>query len=224
MSVGLAWENDPHAPADASASQWRGGVDRIAADVQAGLLPPGAWLKQIDLERRYNCNRGAVRRALDELVTRRLAQHLPNQGYRVFELAPGQIADLTELRAILEAAVADRIYDRADEAALARLVGLASRFEAAVQNGTLLEQHAANMEFHLAMIELCPNLELAQALRDTRSRLPSALITQWQTRDWIDQSVRDHAAMLQALRSRDRTVLRTVVMGHLQRSRPISRP
>ena len=224
MSVTLARESDPHTPADASAPRWQDVVDRIAADVQAGLLPPGAWLKQIDLERRYNCNRSAVRRALDELVTRRLAQHLPNQGYRVFELAPAQIADLTELRAILEAAVADRIYDRADEATLARLAGLANRFETAVQNGTLLEQHAANMDFHMAMIELCPNLELAQALRDTRSRLPSALITQWQTRGWIDQSVRDHAAMLRALRSRDRTALRTVVMGHLQRSRPISRP
>ncbi len=197
---------------------WRMVADQVASDVQAGLLPPGTWLKQIDLETRYGCSRSDVRRALDELVARRLAQHVLNRGYRVFELAPDQIAHLLEMRVILEAAVADRIYDKADEAALNRLEAMADRFEERVLNGTLLEQHAANIEFHMALLDLCPNPELAQAVRDTRSRLPTALVYQWPTRGWIDQSVRDHASMVAALRARDRDALRAVVVGHLRRA------
>jgi DNA-binding GntR family transcriptional regulator len=197
---------------------WRVVADRLARDVQAGLLPPGTWLKQIDLETRYGQGRSDVRRALDELVARRLVQHVLNRGYRVFELAPEQITQLIDLRAVLEAAVAERIFDRADEVALTRLEALSAEFNQQVRTGTPLDQHAANLAFHMALLELCPNLELAQAVRDVRSRMPSALVYQWSTRGWIDQSILDHAAMLTALRARDRMGLRSVMVRHLRQS------
>ncbi|MCW3475243.1 GntR family transcriptional regulator [Limobrevibacterium gyesilva] len=194
-------------------------AERIAQDIQAGALPPGAWLKQIDLERRYGCSRGDVRRALDELVAKRLVQHVPNRGHHVFELDPQRLAQLGQLRAILEAAAADLSYDKADAAALQRLEALAARFEAAVRDGTLLEQHAANIAFHMALLELCPNPELAAMIRETRNRVPSALLSQWPTRGWIEQSIRDHADMIAALRACDRDALRRVVVGHMREGR-----
>ena len=36
-------------------------VDRIAHDIQAGVYGPGAWLKQIDLQERYDAKRLDVR-------------------------------------------------------------------------------------------------------------------------------------------------------------------
>jgi DNA-binding GntR family transcriptional regulator len=195
---------------------------RIAQDIQDGRLTPGTWLKQIDLERRYGCSRADVRRALDELVTKRLVQHVPNRGHHVFELEPHRLADLMQLRVILEGAVAELIYDRADKAALHRLETLAAGFEAAVHHGAPLEQHGANIAFHMALLDLCPNAELAQAVRDARSRLPSALLYQWTTRGWIEQSVRDHAAMVEALRVQDRAALRTVTVAHLRASKRVA--
>ena len=197
---------------------WQVVAERLARDVQAGLLPPGTWLKQIDLETRYGHGRSDIRRALDELVARRLVQHVLNRGYRVFELAPEHIANLIDLRAVLEAAVAERIFDQANEAALLRLEALSTAFDEQVRTGTPLDQHAANLAFHMALLDLCPNPELAQAVRDVRSRMPSALVYQWSTRGWIDQSMRDHAAMLAALRARDRAGLRTVMVRHLRQS------
>ena len=43
-------------------------VDRIAHDIQSGIFGPGAWLKQIDLQERYDAKRLDVRRALDQLA------------------------------------------------------------------------------------------------------------------------------------------------------------
>ncbi len=197
---------------------------RIAADIQAGLLAPGAWLKQIDLQQRYDAPRGDVRRALDELVAKRLVQHVPNQGHHVFALDPVRIAHLTQLRVILEGAVAELIFDQAGPEALARLTALAQDFADAVQDGTPLDQHGANIAFHMAMLALCPNPELAQAVRDTRSRLPSALFLRWQTHASLEQSVQDHAAMLAALRNKDRDGLRRVVVDHLRSRRVAAAP
>ena len=52
-------------------------VDRIAHDIQAGVFGPGAWLKQIDLQERYDAKRLDVRRALDQLAAKRLIAHIP---------------------------------------------------------------------------------------------------------------------------------------------------
>ncbi len=191
-------------------------ASRIAQDIQAGLLSPGTWLKQIEMERRYGCSRGDVRRALDDLVARRLVQHVPNRGHHVFALEPRRMADLMQLRVILEGAVADLIYDRADAAALRHLDRLAAAFETAIRRGTPFDQLNANIAFHMAMLDLCPNPELAQAVKDARHRLPSALLHQWTTRGWIEQSARDHAAMVDALRTRDQAALRKVMVAHLR--------
>ena len=54
-------------------------VDRIAHDIQSGVYGAGAWLKQIDLQERYDCTRLEVRRALDQLTAKRLIAHIPNR-------------------------------------------------------------------------------------------------------------------------------------------------
>src|SRR5215471_16120101 len=74
---------------------------RIERDINIGALSPGAWLKQIDLERRYGATRLDVRQALDALVARRLVAHVPNRGYHVREFDQRSISDIYEVRAIL---------------------------------------------------------------------------------------------------------------------------
>lgn len=197
--------------------RWRTLVSRIAEDIQAGRLASGTWLKQIDLEQGYGYSRGDVRKALDELVVRRLAQHVPNRGYRVVELDAEHVTYLGELQAILEGAAADLIYDRADNAALVRLAALVARFEEQVLTGAnLLDQHATNQELHLELLTLCPNPELSLAIRSVRDRSPSALLYQWRTEGWIEQSLEDHAAIIAALHAKDRAMLRKVMTRHVR--------
>ncbi len=203
--------------AQPSRFRWRTLVSRIAADIQAGRLASGAWLKQIDLEQDYGCSRGDVRKALDELVVRRLAQHVPNRGYRVVALDAKYVTHLGELRAILEGAAADLIYDRADDAALVKLAALVACFEQQVRTGAnLLDQLATNQEFHLELLTLCPNPELSIAIKSVRDRSPSALLYQWRTEGWIEQSLRDHAAIVTALRAKDRAMLREAMVRHIR--------
>ncbi|MFC0407174.1 GntR family transcriptional regulator [Roseomonas elaeocarpi] len=213
---GIAEKPSARPPSRRRVTGWHELVDRIAADVQGGRLAPGTWLKQIDLEQRYGFSRGDVRRALDELVARRLVRHVPNRGHHVFELAGSDIANLVQVRAILEGALGEVIHDRATPAALAALEAAQQRFETDVEKGTPLEQHNSNLLFHQLLVELCPNPELRRLITETRNRMPSALIYQWSTRGWVQQSIRDHITIIEALRARDKDALRDAMVAHLR--------
>lgn len=188
----------------------------MADDIQAGRLGAGAWLKQIDLEQAYGFGRSDVRKALDELVARRLAEHVPNRGYRIPAFDPQRIIDMAEFRAVLEGAIADLIFDRADADELAQLDALAGRFEVEARERTLLEQNATNKQFHRRLIALCPNPELRQAAVELRDRSPSSLLYQRRTEGWVEQSIRDHHEIVDALRARDQAWLRRVMVSHIR--------
>ena len=183
-------------------------ADLIARDIQSGALAPGMWLKQIDLEARYGCTRLEIRRALDRLVQRRLVQHILNRGYHVFAPDGAQETEILEIRCILETAAADSIVGNADKAAIERLEALARRFDHLILNGTVLEQYETNLAFHGALLGLCANRELVNLVSDLRGRTSSAPANQWRTRARIEQSAREHHAIVAALAARDAAALK----------------
>ena len=71
-------------------------------------LPQGHGGSGIDLEQRYGIDRSNARRALDELVARRVVRPvLESMATMYRNLAPDRVADLVELRAILEGSMAE---------------------------------------------------------------------------------------------------------------------
>src|SRR5690349_7114047 len=75
---------------------------RIEHDISVGEFTPGTWLKQVDLEARYQATRMEVRQALDLLAERGLVRHLARRGYQVEAFDADRIQQIVELRAILE--------------------------------------------------------------------------------------------------------------------------
>lgn len=195
-------------------------VERIARDIQSGALAPGMWLKQIDLEQRYGCTRIEIRRALDRLAQRRLVEHIHNRGYHVFLPDGSETTDILEIRCILETAAVDSIVARADAASVKRLAGLADRFDELILTGTVLEQYETNLAFHRALLGLCANRELVALVSDLRSRTSSAPASQWRTRARIEQSAREHHAMVEALAARDAAALKRILALHIRQPAP----
>ena len=191
-------------------------AELIARDVQSGLLAPGMWLKQIDLEQRYRCSRGDVRLALDRLAQKRILQHVPNRGYHVYEQDGRQHEEVREIRVILETAMADVITARADGAAIERLDALARRFDQLVLTGTMLDLYEANLAFHRELLGLAGNRELLELVEDLRRRTSSAPVAQWRTRERIERSGREHHEMIAAIRDRDAERLRRVLTLHIR--------
>ncbi|MBB2972868.1 GntR family transcriptional regulator [Mesorhizobium sp. RMAD-H1] len=193
-------------------------TDLILHDILAGTLAPGTWLKQIDLEQRYNCTRQEVRRALDRLVQKRLVEHVPNRGYHVFEPDGRQADEVSEIRVILETGVAGRIIANASDPIIRKLRDLARRFDDLIMNGTMIELYEANLAFHHALLSLCGNRELVSLVAEIRQRTSSAPVSQWKTRARIEQSSREHHQMIDALAAGDIQELKRLTVQHIRQS------
>ncbi|MEF2070698.1 GntR family transcriptional regulator [Consotaella aegiceratis] len=190
----------------------------IALDIQTGQLPPGTWLKQVDLQERYGCSRLEVRRALDNLVIKRFVQREPHRGYYVFRLEEPRVTENREIRLILESAAAEGVTARAGTEDIERLEAAAAAFADAVKHGTVLTQFEANMAFHGAMYALCGNAELANLIAEYRSRGPAAPLTQWKSFARLQKSSDEHFEMIEAVRRRDVAGLKDCIEKHLRQT------
>ncbi len=190
-------------------------VDRIAHDIQAGVYGPGAWLKQIDLQERYEAKRLDVRRALDQLAAKRLIAHIPNRGYHVYAMDPDLHLQIRDIRILLETGAAADLMPNVTAGKVKALRTLAERFAKLLQDGTLLEQYEVNLAFHAGMYDLCRNRELVALIHETRARGPAAPAKEWVTRSRIEISAREHFDMVDALEARDVKRLQKIIAQHV---------
>lgn len=193
-------------------------TDLILQDIQAGTLAAGSWLKQVDLEQRYNRGRNQVRRALDRLVQKRLVQHVPNRGYHVYEPDGRQASEIAEIRIILETAIAERIISNATDEDKQDLRQLATEFERLVLNGTILQLYEVNLSFHNKLVSMSGNHELTALITEIRHRTSSAPASQWKTRVRIELSAKQHHQMVDAIINGDAEALRNLLRDHIGQS------
>lgn len=191
-------------------------TDLILQDILTGVLPAGTWLKQIDLERRYGCTRPEVRRALDRLAQKRLVEHVPNQGYHVYQPDGRRQSEVSEIRIILETSVADQMIANAIPQNIAKLRQLARHFDEMTLTGTILEHYEANLAFHRELLLLGGNGELVELVSEIRQRTSSAPVSQWRTRARVEQSAREHHMMVDALERRDVNELKRLITIHIR--------
>ena len=192
----------------------------IATAINMRAYRPGEWLRQIDLEEKFKATRFDVRSALDELAVRKTIEHVPNRGYRVVQIDSETYHAIRDTRVILETAAAGGIISRIDAATLARLKELAMQFGAAVQAGTHREQSQINSEFHHVLYSLCGNPVLEETIWSLRDRSRGSSVTVWSSHEALQQSDRDHHAMIAALEARDSVGLARLIASHIIKDGP----
>src|SRR5262245_47679633 len=82
-------------------------VCRIENDIYRGILSPGMWLKQIDLEERYGCTRIALRYALEQLASTKLIEKTPNRGFHVRRFSADYVEMVNDAKVRTEMSIAD---------------------------------------------------------------------------------------------------------------------
>ena len=188
---------------------------RIEHDISVGVLPMGAWLKQVDLEAAYGCNRIDLRGALDRLVEKGLVVQIAQRGYRVQQFDPRRMVEISGVRAILEVAAVEEVMNAIDETGLTGLMDAAHAFDAAVRGGTVVEQEAGNALFHERMLAFCSNRELVATIFELRRRVPLVFTRERNTGTIMRRAALQHFDMVGKLRARDLQGLREVMRMHV---------
>jgi DNA-binding GntR family transcriptional regulator len=187
----------------------------LRADIQRGLVPPGAPLRQEDIARRFEVSRIPVREALRALESDGLVEVLPNRGAYVIELTAAQIEEITELRVLIEVDLLRLALARASEDDLRSISSAAKAAEAA---STTPAWSVADNEFHRALYLAASRprqLGLAMSLRHSLERYWAIYGKLPMKRgEWL----RDHARLVRAYMNRDAQIARRELAGHIRRA------
>jgi len=199
--------------------------------VLAGEVQAGDQLSDVTLSKRIGISRTPVREAISQLESEGLLEQIPHVG--VFVRNPGrqELAELFELREILESSAVEWAATRLTQEQLDRLQALCDDYVAIArevrERQTLGEDEAtttrtimADLEFHLVIARGCGNGHLAKAISDSRMMthlmgrryLPSTMPFP----DKLAATAAEHQAILDALRRHDGAAARDLMGRHIR--------
>ncbi len=143
------------------ASVTQDAYERLRADLLACRLRPGVRLKINDVCEALSVNLSAVREALSRLTAEGLVVSEPQRGFRVASISPGELRDLTQVRAEIESMCLSRSLAAGDVGWEANLVAAFHRLSRTPErecgdnermNEAWSDAHAA---FHQALVAAC---------------------------------------------------------------------
>jgi DNA-binding GntR family transcriptional regulator len=191
----------------------------LQEDVIFGRLAPGARLVEDALIARFGGSRHYVRLALDRLERLGLAVRERNKGFSVRSLSATQVAQIYQIREMVQRQAALLIPLPAPPALVEELRAINAELAAHMAAGKLRAVHATNDRFHLRMFSACGNEYLLATIEHyMRLSLPVRAKTLADP-DALRISLSQHQLMTEMLEWRDNWVLSQLCVDHLQPSK-----
>jgi len=187
--------------------------DQIRGQILDGKLRPGARLVEDRLSIELGVSRVPVREALLGLSREGLVTLERNRGASVTDISPETVAELVEVRALLEGLNAKLAARRHDPEIVAELRDTLKRGNAASKNGSPEELSRLNAEFHERLTEASRNSVLAGIMRSLRERTGLAFALNGRARardDW-----QEHAGILAAVIDGDEELATLLATRHV---------
>jgi DNA-binding GntR family transcriptional regulator len=188
--------------------------ERIRGRILDGTLKPGERLVEDRLSAELGVSRVPVREALRGLSVEGLVTLLPRRGATVVEVTPETVAELVEVRALLEGLNARLAAQRHDPEIVGLLEETLARGNQAAKTGSAEELAHLNAEFHERLAEASRNAVLSEVMRSLRERTSIAFAINGRTRareDW-----QEHAGVLAAVIAGDAELAALLATRHVQ--------
>ncbi len=189
--------------------------DKIRSDIVEGQFHPGQWLKQADLESRYNATRSEVRAALSALAERGMVEYVKNRGFRIYSFSEGELRDITELLEILEVSAVPGIVKCASQKHIDELRDVAIRFDKSISNSSPAELRLINYEFHQKLSGLCPNKLIARNIQSLRESFISSPFDRYMTYDGLKAASAEHLRIVELLQKGQVEQLSQLIRAHV---------
>lgn len=187
---------------------------QIRGRILDGTLKPGERLVEDRLSAELGVSRVPVREALRSLSAEGLVTLLPRRGATVVEVTAEDVAELVEVRALLEGLNARLAAQRHDPEIVALLEETLARGNEAAKAGTAEELARLNAEFHERLAEASRNSVLSDMMRGLRERTSIAFAINGRARareDW-----QEHSGVLAAVIAGDAELAALLATRHVQ--------
>lgn len=192
-------------------------VDALRAALVAGDLRPGEVYSAPVLGERFGVSATPVREAMQQLALEGAVEVVPNRGFRVVERGARELAELAEVRALIEVPVMLRLARTVPAERWAELRPLAEATVRAASSGCRATYAESDRGFHRAVLSLSGNEQLVQIAEDLHRRAQWPLVGSgpgMRGRADLVADAHEHTALLDALIARDLDVVRALVGEH----------
>ncbi|GAA2926245.1 MULTISPECIES: GntR family transcriptional regulator [Streptomycetaceae] len=207
---------EPRAPRVVQRHSVRGQIlDALRAALVGGELAPGQVYSAPALGARFGVSATPVREAMQQLAIEGAVEVVPNRGFRVSERGPRELAELAEVRALIEVPVMLRLARTVPAGSWCALRPLADATVAAAAVGDRASYAECDRAFHRAVLALSGNEQLVMIADDLHRRSQWPLVSNPATRraDLLADAS-EHTALLDALIARDLAVVQSLVREH----------
>lgn len=190
-------------------------LEALRAALVSGELRPGEVYSAPALGERFGVSATPVREAMQQLGLEGAVETVPNRGFRVVVRTARELAELAEVRALIEVPVMLRLARTVPAARWAELVPLAEATAVAAATGDRAGYAESDRAFHRAVLSLAGNVQLVAVADDLHRRSQWPLVSAPAPRraDLVADAA-EHAALLEALIAQDLAVVTSLVREH----------
>ncbi|MFB7598394.1 GntR family transcriptional regulator [Streptomyces sp. NPDC056160] len=191
-------------------------LDALRTALVTGELRPGEIYSAPALGERFGVSATPVREAMQQLTLEGAVEVVPNRGFRVVERGARELAELAEVRALIEVPVLLRLARTVPAERWAGLRPLAEATVRAASSGCRAAYAESDRAFHGAMLALSGNEQLLRIAEDLhrRAQWPLVGVLGRPARAALIADAAQHAALLDALVARDTETVRTLLTAH----------
>ncbi|MFE1482817.1 GntR family transcriptional regulator [Streptomyces fimicarius] len=208
--------SEPPAPRVVRRHSVRGQIlDALRAALVDGELVPGQVYSAPALGARFGVSATPVREAMQRLAVEGAVEVVPNRGFRVSERGPRELAELAEVRALIEVPVMLSLARTVPAHRWSVLRPLAEATVTAAAVGDRAAYAESDRAFHRAVLALSGNEQLVSVADELHRRSQWPLVSSPATRraDLLADAA-EHTALLDALIAQDLNVVQSLVREH----------
>jgi DNA-binding GntR family transcriptional regulator len=186
----------------------------------SGRIADGVVYSSKALAAELSVSNGPIREAMLALVDDGLMEAVPNKGFRAVPLTPADLAEIYEMRLLLEVPVVARLAredlpgDRA-----ARLTNLVDTIERTARSRDLAGNLAADRDFHLTLLAAGGNSRLVAAVARLRDQTRLHNLRTINADGRLVTSAEKHRPLLAAIMRHDERTAERLMRRHLEHIR-----
>ena len=194
-------------------------TESLREAILQGYFEPGERLDQDSIAEDLEVSRTPVREAIRVLETEGFVEIRPHRGAYIATLTPRDVQEIYEVRSLLEAELVRQVTPHIPPSVLAQLERSLAEGEARWQVGDVQGHYESDVLFHETLYKFAENTLIRDILVGLTNRIARVRrFAQRQPGYHLDHSIREHRAILEAMRRRDPDGAAAAMRAHLMNS------
>ncbi|MDF2661935.1 MAG: GntR domain protein [Paenibacillus sp.] len=187
----------------------------IKESILSGEIPAGSRITIAEIVQKYGVSQMPVREAFQILQGEGFIELLPHKGARVLSLTPQYVANIYEIRGVVEGLLARQSMPNLTLSGLNRLKELNRQMKSMIGEGVLPEELVKlDRQFHLEIYENSNNPEGMQIYEKYVGLIGSLRKKHGYGSERLADMISQHGQMIDAMQNQDAEALVQVVHAH----------